>query len=72
MGKVRINRVKCRSCNDIIESFHEHDFKRCKCGLIFIDGGTSYQRADLAKITYNGDYKIEDYIDFGLSAYEYE
>lgn len=38
------NRAQCRRCGDIIESKHRHDFVRCKCGAIFIDGGLYYQR----------------------------
>lgn len=36
------NRAKCRLCNDIIESFLQHDFVSCKCGEISIDGGSYY------------------------------
>ena len=32
-------KIKCLKCNDIIESLSEHDFKKCKCGACFIDGG---------------------------------
>ena len=38
------NRAQCRKCEDIIESKHRHDFVRCKCGSIFIDGGLDYHR----------------------------
>jgi len=31
-------------CYDIIESYHNHDFVRCKCGAIFLDGGMDYIR----------------------------
>ena len=40
------NRAQCRKCEDIIESKHRHDFVRCKCGSIFIDGGLEYLRGD--------------------------
>ena len=36
------NRAKCLKCGDIIESRHQHDFVRCSCGNLFIDGGTGY------------------------------
>ncbi len=39
------NRAKCKLCNEIIESFHVHDFVSCKCGEISIDGGTDYYKA---------------------------
>ena len=34
------NKARCKKCGDIIESKHQHDFVRCSCGEIFIDGGT--------------------------------
>ena len=37
-------KIKCLKCNDIIESLSEHDFKKCKCGACFIDGGNQYTR----------------------------
>lgn len=42
-GLIR-NRAQCRDCGDIIESKHRHDFVRCHCGAIFIDGGLDYMR----------------------------
>ena len=38
------NKVQCKKCEDIIESKHVHDFRRCKCGAIFVDGGRDYLR----------------------------
>jgi hypothetical protein len=38
------NRAQCRLCGDIIESVHRHDFKWCKCGEIYVDGGKAYIR----------------------------
>ena len=46
-GKLWINKgvkIKCLKCNDIIESKHVHDSKKCKCGACFIDGGDKYTR----------------------------
>ena len=42
-GKMR-NRIKCTKCGEIIESFHQHDFKWCKCRTVFVDGGAAYWR----------------------------
>lgn len=33
------NRAKCKLCNDVIESFHRHDWVECSCKEISIDGG---------------------------------
>jgi len=35
-------KIRCKKCDDIIESKYRHDFKSCKCGKISIDGGSSY------------------------------
>ena len=40
MGK----KLKCLKCNDVIQSNYTHDFVRCKCKAIFIDGGNEYTR----------------------------
>jgi len=37
-------KIRCLKCNDIIESKHAHDFKKCNCGACFIDGGDEYTR----------------------------
>lgn len=42
--KIIRNMAKCFLCGDIIESKHRHDFVRCKCGAIFVDGGIDYLR----------------------------
>lgn len=38
------NRAKCKICEEILESFHRHDYVTCKCGEISIDGGQDYWR----------------------------
>lgn len=39
------NRAKCKLCQEIIESMHRHDYVKCKCGEIFVDGGNDYLKA---------------------------
>lgn len=39
---IKSNKAQCKLCKDIIESTHRHDFVRCKCGEIFVDGGKDY------------------------------
>jgi len=36
------NKAQCKLCGDIIESLNRHDYKRCSCGEIAVDGGKSY------------------------------
>jgi hypothetical protein len=35
------NRAKCKLCQDIIESFYADDYVPCKCGEIYVDGGSA-------------------------------
>lgn len=41
---IKINKIQCKFCGDIIESTHVHDFKYCKCGKVAVDGGHEYLR----------------------------
>ena len=36
--------VYCKKCDDLIYSVMRHDFRECKCGDLFIDGGKEYTR----------------------------
>lgn len=47
-------KVKCVRCEDIIQSKHRHDYVKCRCGAIFIDGGSDYLRMGLN----SNDYKF--------------
>lgn len=40
--KIIRNRIRCKKCGDVIESFHRHDFKWCSCGACAVDGGHDY------------------------------
>lgn len=41
---VVVNKAQCRLCGDILESTYTHDYKRCGCGEIAVDGGKSYRK----------------------------
>lgn len=45
------NRAKCKKCNSIIESTYRHDYVRCACGEIFVDGGDDYFRYGASDMT---------------------
>ena len=36
------NKIKCKKCEDIIESKNTNDYKRCSCGAVAVDGGKDY------------------------------
>lgn len=42
--KILRNMAQCKKCDDVIESKYRHDFVKCKCGEIFVDGGKDYFR----------------------------
>ena len=49
MGKERYpkltrNAVRCLRCGDVIESKNIHEWVRCSCGAVAVDGGLSYRR----------------------------
>ena len=44
MKKIIRNAAQCALCDTVIESTHRHDFRYCKCGAIFVDGGREYLR----------------------------
>lgn len=41
---MKIHTVICPKCKEEIYSRAQHDFRKCSCGNIFIDGGFSYSR----------------------------
>ena len=57
------NRIQCKYCGDIIESFFVHDFKQCSCGACAIDGGHEYLKRSFK-------YSVDDCIE--LSEWEDE
>jgi DNA-directed RNA polymerase subunit N (RpoN/RPB10) len=40
--KIKANRIRCLKCKEIIESKYRHDFRRCSCGAVAVDGGHDY------------------------------
>lgn len=49
--------IRCGKCNSEVVSLYRHDFRYCRCGACFIDGGFDYTR-----IGWPPDVKCE-YID---------
>jgi ribosomal protein L37AE/L43A len=40
--KTKVSCVVCPSCKDVIYSRARHDFHRCSCGEVAVDGGFDY------------------------------
>ena len=36
------NSIMCKKCGGVLTSKYRHDFKRCSCGTVAIDGGHDY------------------------------
>lgn len=43
-GDIWINAAVCLLCKDYVRSLNRHDFRRCKCGAMAVDGGSHYIR----------------------------
>lgn len=61
MKKLIRNAIQCNFCGAVIESTYRHDYVKCSCGRVAVDGGLSYARR-----TFMGT--KEDYTE--LSVYE--
>lgn len=44
MEKIRLNKIRCNHCGDIIVSEFAHDYNECSCGRVAVDGGKEYLR----------------------------
>jgi len=44
MEKILVNKIRCKKCNEVIESTHRYDFRTCQCGAVSVDGGKEYLR----------------------------
>lgn len=56
------NKIRCKSCGDVIESTHVYDSKRCSCKSVGVDGGTEYLRriGSLENIEELSEYREEN------------
>lgn len=41
---MKVAAIECPRCQEQVWSRHRHDFRHCKCGYCFIDGGRDYTR----------------------------
>ncbi|UJB22697.1 hypothetical protein FGY92_03370 [Staphylococcus hominis] len=69
MQKIIRSIARCKICEDVIESKYTHDYVRCKCGAIFLDGGKEYQRYEWWPEKVQGKSR-DEIIDFSFSEYE--
>lgn len=53
---IKVNKIKCKHCGDIIESKNVHDYVQCSCKMVAVDGGHDYLRRTF-KTTPEEDYE---------------
>lgn len=53
--KLKRNAARCLKCNTVVESKHRHDFVRCPCGNLLVDGGLDYARRGYVEARYYED-----------------
>jgi len=63
---IHITGLQCPICHDVIFSCSRHDYRKCRCGEIAVDGGRDYLRK-LYKSTPPNNIKIK--LCKGLSEY---
>ena len=56
-------------CDDVFSSNYTHDYKRCSCDTIFIDGGREYQRFGWKQTEERAE-GPENYVDSSLPTYK--
>lgn len=62
------NAATCLICFDTIKSTFRHDYRRCSCGNVFVDGGLSYLRHGAADMSmFKDESKIIHLTDYNLS-----
>lgn len=44
VGDIWSNAVRCRQCAEVVRSRNRHDFRRCGCGAVAVDGGSWYAK----------------------------
>lgn len=42
MARLVRNVIRCRTCDDVIESRRTHEHVTCSCGKVSVDGGQEY------------------------------
>ena len=40
--RIKVNKIRCKLCGDVIESKNVHHMVWCRCGAVAADGGTAY------------------------------
>ena len=49
MREILKNTIRCNNCGDVIESNYRHNYVKCSCGRVAVDGGRVYLRRSFTK-----------------------
>jgi hypothetical protein len=63
IGDIFENKAKCLKCGEIIISKNRHDYSKCKCGNLAVDGGSWYARRAFTGRTDSYEDMIVYYLD---------
>lgn len=61
---IKRNAIRCTRCGDVIESMHRHDFRRCSCGAVAVDGGHDYLKRCF-KVSPDDFEELSEWVDMG-------
>jgi len=61
LQNIKVNKIQCQLCQDIVESTSRHSFKWCKCKSCAVDGGHDYLRrlGNISKFTELSEFEDE-------------
>lgn len=64
MRKIKVNKIRCKVCGDVIESTYRHEFVWCKGQHCYVDGGYDYLRRGWVPEYGDKDDIIEDLSEY--------
>jgi len=66
VGDIWNNAAICHECDNYVRSCNRHDFRRCSCGNLAVDGGSMYAKRMGKPGSYTNDIiPYADYVNAG-------
>jgi len=60
---MKLKAVHCLGCDDVVYSRAQHDFRKCSCGCVFVEGGREYFKYGTIP---NAEFKVVK-VDIGVT-----
>lgn len=61
------NAIRCKHCGDVIASRTVHEYVRCSCGTVAVDGGLEYLRRSFRN---KPEEDFEELSEYGLKDHD--